>query len=688
MKRSFILLLIVSVSMEVFASIDTIVLQTKITDVTVFFTGAQVKRSTEIKFKKGKFMLKIDELPQEINAQSIQVEKINNCKILSVKHQLNYQNENRKGIEETDIQNKIDAQELKIKELKNKSDVFDLEEKLLLDNSLLARKGNGTTIDEIKSAADYYRIRLNEIRQGKLNITVDLEAANKAIQVLYTQLNELTSKKRKTFSQVFIAVECEKETMANLNFSYYLGLAGWKPSYDFRVDDVGKPLTLVFNASVYQSTGEDWNNVNIKLSTNNPTLSGIKPELSTWYLGRREPAYITDVMEESKGAGAIKGRILDAATEEGVAFVTITISQYGQVVASTTTDFEGQYAVKPIAPGTYTVNVKCIGYNESRTDQVKITPEKINFLNVKLNANAIATGVVEVTAYKVPLIDRDETTTGGTLTSEDIRRMPTRHVNSMVGTAAGVYGDNVRGSRSDYNDYYVDGVKVRGSTDLPNSSIENISVNYISNSLKTTVVNLEYVIDIPYTIPSDGEDYTIKIKEVTTPVHYVYYAVPKLDDDAFLTAELTDWTSLNLLSGKSNIYYQGTFTGKSYIDVNNSSDTLRLSLGRDKNILIKRESNRLMADKKILGNAIRETIGWTITVKNNKDTKVKIIIEDQYPVSQRKSMEVDLLESSGANVDEGTGKLIWDLQMEANEKKVLVNKYTVKYPRYTNVAVD
>src|SRR5688572_27107805 len=120
MKRPLILLLIVSISMEVFASIDTIVLQTKITDVTVFFTGAQVKRSAEMKFRKGKFMLKIDALPQEMNAQSIQVEKINNCKILSVKHQLNYQNENRKSMEETDIQNKIDAQELRIKELKNK----------------------------------------------------------------------------------------------------------------------------------------------------------------------------------------------------------------------------------------------------------------------------------------------------------------------------------------------------------------------------------------------------------------------------------------------------------------------------------------------------------------------------------------------------------------------------------------
>ena len=155
--------------------------------------------------------------------------------------------------------------------------------------------------------------------------------------------------------------------------------------------------------------------------------------------------------------------------------------------------------------------------------------------------------------------------------------------------------------------------------------------------MKATVTNLEYIIDLPYSIPSDGEDYSIKIKDVSLPVSYVYYTIPKLDNDVFLTAEIRDRTQLNLLSGKSGIYYQGTFTGESAIDADQASDTLSVSLGRDNNILVNREGNKALFDKRVLGNYIREVIGWNITVKNNKNTKVKITVEDQFPISERKS---------------------------------------------------
>ena len=131
------------------------------------------------------------------------------------------------------------------------------------------------------------------------------------------------------------------------------------------------------------------------------------------------------------------------------------------------------------------------------------------------------------------------------------------------------------------------------------------ATNYISNSLKTSITNLEYTIKIPYTIPSDGEDYSIKMKDVSVPAKYVYHAVPKLDEDAFLTAELTNWTALNLLPGKSNIYYQGTYVGESKIDTEKASDTLSISLGRDRNIVVK--------EKEIKSCLIKES--WVITSK-------------------------------------------------------------------------
>ena len=199
------------------------------------------------------------------------------------------------------------------------------------------------------------------------------------------------------------------------------------------------------------------------------------------------------------------------------------------------------------------------------------------------------------------------------------------------------------------------------------------------------MANIEYNIDIPYTIPSDGQDYSIKMKEVTLPVNYVYHTVPKLDEDAFLTAELTNWTKLNLLPGKSNIYYQGTFVGSTNIDTEKASDTLNISLGRDKNIVIKREGNTELFDKRMVGGYIKETIGWKISVRNNKDVKIKIVIEDQFPISDRKSIEVQRMDYLGAKLDSKTGKLLWEIELNPNENKEIKFNYLVRYPKYSTI---
>ena len=172
------------------------------------------------------------------------------------------------------------------------------------------------------------------------------------------------------------------------------------------------------------------------------------------------------------------------------------------------------------------------------------------------------------------------------------------------------------------------------------------------------------------------------------PVNYIYHAVPKMDNNVFLSAQIIDWTGLNLLSGNASLYYQGTFIGVSYLNTDMASDTLNVSLGRDRNIVITREGNKLLKDKILVGNNVKETIGWDITVKNNKTTNIHIIIEDQFPVSEKKSIEVQPLDYNGAKLEEKTGKLTWDLMLNGGERKVMNFKYSVKYPRDFNFVAE
>jgi hypothetical protein len=701
MKKIFLILLIL-LSTKAYCVIDTLYLTSKITDVTVFFNGAQVSRQVDLKSQKGKHFLVVDYLPGEINPQSIQVNKIANCVILSVKHEVIIPNLSRKDKIETDIQAKIDEQEFNIKTIKNKLKVFSQEETLLFSNQILKKGDNGTSVSEIKEAADYYRLRLNEIKQGELNLDQDLEAAIKKIQEFYVKLNEFTSVKNKTHSRIIIAVDCETDINTPFSLSYYINGAGWTPLYDFRVNDITDPLVIVYNANIYQSSGEDWVQAKLKLSTSNPTLTGNKPELSAWKLGSSQPYRSINV---AKGLGTLKGRILDQDTKEPIPFANIVVYTGNTMVTGVTSDFDGNYTIKPIASGTYDLKVSYIGYNAVKITNLVIQPEQIAFQDIIMNASSINLQTMEVVNYKVPLISKDDVSSGGTISGEEISKMAGRSATTRVSSIGGVnsqdgeinggvlsqYQDNevyhdyevsqqtnFRGSRQDGNISYVDGVQVKG--------VE--TSNYISNSLKNNVTNLEYTIDIPYTIPSDGRDYSIKIKEASIPVNYIYNAVPKIDNNVFLSAKIVDWTSLNLLSGKASLYYQGTYTGESFINADLASDTLNVSLGRDRNIVITREGNKIMNDKTIVGNNIKETVGWDITVRNNKSSNIHIIVEDQFPISEKKSIDVQFLEYPGAKLDEKTGKLTWDVFLNSNEKKVLNFKYSVKYPRDFNFVVE
>ena len=178
--------------------------------------------------------------------------------------------------------------------------------------------------------------------------------------------------------------------------------------------------------------------------------------------------------------GTLKGVITDAMSGDPIPFANIIIEKNGNQSGGTTTDFDGNYTIKPVEPGNYTIKATFVGYGTVEVTGVVVSANKITFQDVKLQ-EGIAIGEVKVIAYKKPLLDQDNLS-GETKTAEEIIAMPTKNINSMAAATAGIYqkdeGDavNVRGSRSDATEYYVDGIKVRGSMGVPTSGIEQITV--------------------------------------------------------------------------------------------------------------------------------------------------------------------------------------------------------------------
>jgi hypothetical protein len=208
-------------------------------------------------------------------------------------------------------------------------------------------------------------------------------------------------------------------------------------------------------------------------------------------------------------------------------------------------------------------------------------------------------------------------------------------------------------------------------------------VNLVENQ-----TNVQFDIDNPYSIPSDGKQYTVEINQVDVPATYQYTVAPKLSTDVFLSANITDWNKYNFLPGEANLFFEGTFIGKSLLNSNAAADTLNISLGTDKNIVVTRTLQKELTQKESIGSNKKDTRDWLIEVKNRKNQPVSLLVEDQVPVSQNSAINVEAQELSGGNVDANTGKVTWNMNLKPQDDKKLELKYQVKYPKNQSIIVE
>lgn len=185
------------------------------------------------------------------------------------------------------------------------------------------------------------------------------------------------------------------------------------------------------------------------------------------------------------GSGSIKGSVFDGNSGEPLPFVKVVLYQGGIVKGGTETDFDGKFGFPSVTSGTYDVEFRSTEHQPLKLENVSVRSEQITFLdNTELTKpdDVLALEEVQVIAYKIPLINKDGGAQGSTVGREDIAKLPIRSASGIAATVGGVNEDegsgkiSVRGSRQGSTYYYIDGIKVRGSSNLPKSALEEVQV--------------------------------------------------------------------------------------------------------------------------------------------------------------------------------------------------------------------
>ncbi len=206
--------------------------------------------------------------------------------------------------------------------------------------------------------------------------------------------------------------------------------------------------------------------------------------------------------------------------------------------------------------------------------------------------------------------------------------------------------------------------------------------------IQVSELSAEFDIKQMYSIPSDAKPYLVDVTSYNLPATYKHFCVPKIEKEAFMLARITGWEELNLVEGTANVYFGGTYVGQSYINPRSVDDTLDLSFGRDKKIVVTRTKLKDMNKDKVMGNNRKATFSYEMVVKNNRKGAINLELNDQLPVSKNTDIVVESIELSKAQLDPATGKLKWTMTLAPDESKKVTLTYSIKYPRDQSINLD
>lgn len=233
---------------------------------------------------------------------------------------------------------------------------------------------------------------------------------------------------------------------------------------------------------------------------------------------------------------------------------------------------------------------------------------------------------------------------------------------------------------------YTTTVEFASFDDTTTEETENSKVPQVERT--QTLLGYKFAISQPYKIASDGKVLTVEIGRFNLPARYTYHATPKIDQDAFLVAETTDWEKLNLMEGEANIYFENTFVGKSILSPRETGDTLRFSMGRDRGIRIERTRENDYSKHRILGSNRTQTVGWKFTLRNTRTEPVELVLTDQLPISRNSSITVTEEKLDGGTIDPNSGIITWHLELKPGAQHDLRLRYAVKYPKNQELHIE
>lgn len=320
-------------------------------EVTVYLNGAQVTSEANVTIPKGTSTIKITDVSPFVNQNSIQISGLKDVSILSIGYEITYLPKKAISDKMKELQNELAQKQREIAVLQNNIKGLEEEESLLVTNKKLSSEQQAIALDKMTSFSKYYRERIPVLKMEVYDtnkriahLTTDLNLIQQEIQKLNVGITEQKG-------EIIVKVDAPIASLLNLNLKYNVTNAGWFPTYEIKAQNSKESLNFIYKAHVYQTTGDDWNDVKLTLSTGNPTFNNEKPDV--------EPHYLNFIAQNNYNSVSTKinysynpmvKSVTGIITDNGQPLPGVSVMVRGTNIG-TTTDFDGRYTINNLGGG-------------------------------------------------------------------------------------------------------------------------------------------------------------------------------------------------------------------------------------------------------------------------------------------------------------------------------------------------
>ena len=255
---------------------------------TVFLHGAEMTRVMRVELKPGKNTVTFSGLPTDIRPESVGARVSEGAELLSAIFRVDHLAKPGASERVERLNDELKTVRDDIERNADRVRLLDAEEEFLKKNGAIAGK-TGIRLDDLRDIDEYYRARFSGIVSEKFDCKRAAEELQKKQERLTLELGSAVDDGRKAVGEISVELASERAATVDVGVSYFVQSAGWTPFYEIRVADLNGPARLVGKGQIYQTTGEDWNDIPVVLSSGSPAIAGTQPELMPWYLDFQRP---------------------------------------------------------------------------------------------------------------------------------------------------------------------------------------------------------------------------------------------------------------------------------------------------------------------------------------------------------------------------------------------------------------